>query len=67
MKINAGAYTKIARGGPNLIFWKINYCWHTFFQPNSPISEVKFILLRGGHGPMPPPPKYAPGLTSQKF
>ena len=50
-----GACLEIAQGGgPNRIFRQTERRSRTFFWL-SPISNVKFGVLRGGgHGPMPP-------------
>ena len=40
--------------GPKSVLWRIDHHSQTFFQL-SPMSKVKFGLLRGNHGPMAPP------------
>ena len=46
-------YLEIVRGGPNLVFWKIDHHSRTFFWL-SPIYKVKFGLLEGGAWPNAP-------------
>ena len=60
-----GVFRNRARGGPTLVFRPIERRSWTFYWL-SPISNVKFGLLRGG-GPWPngPPPPHAPDLNTK--
>ena len=49
-----GVFRNPARGGGNPIFWQIERRSRTFFRL-SPISNVKFGVLRGGPWPNAPP------------
>ena len=57
-----------SKGGPNLVFWKVDHHSQTFFQL-SPISKVKFGLLTRESMAQYPYPKYAPEyrLTVMSF